>query len=245
MIPIAASAAIGAASSLASVLGAAASSASTSAPASGGATPAKDGNTVNQADFMQLLVAQLQNQDPLNPLDSANFSAQLAQFSSLQQLTEINTELKNAGVGGGSTGKFDAVGFLGKDVQGASTTIDVQKGVATTLDYTLDAASIVEAKILDASGGTVADLVLGSQTAGAHTFDLADVPNAPKLGDGTYTVQLFSGDGQGTATPVGTIGGGLVTGVDLSSDTPVLLIGDRRLALTDVRQVKTQTPTGA
>jgi flagellar basal-body rod modification protein FlgD len=246
MIPIAASAAISAVSSLASVLGASASGSSTSSTASKGtAAAAKDGNTVNQADFMQLLVAQLQNQDPLNPLDSANFSAQLAQFSSLQQLTEINSELKGAGTSGGSSGKFDAVGFLGKDVQGASTAIDVQKGVATTLDYTLDTSNIVEAKIVDARGGTVADLVLGSQTAGAHTFDLSQVPNAPKLGDGTYTLQLFSSDGQGTATPVTTIGGGVVTGVDLSGASPVLLIGDRRIALTDVRQVKIQTPTGA
>ncbi len=90
MIPLAASAALSAVSSLTSLLGAAASSDAT--PKATG----KDGNTVTQADFMQLLVAQLQNQDPLNPLDSANFSAQLAQFSSLQQLTEINQTLKNA-----------------------------------------------------------------------------------------------------------------------------------------------------
>ncbi len=243
MIPIAASAALSAASSITNLLGAAASGSSTSTRSS--STASKDGNTVNQADFMQLLVAQLQNQDPLNPLDSANFSAQLAQFSSLQQLTEINTALKNAGSSSGSTGKFDAVGFLGRDITGASSAIDVQKGVATTLDYTLDATSTVEAKIIDSSGGTVADLILGSQTAGAHTFDLAEVPNAPKLGDGTYTLQLFSGDGQGSATQVDTVGGGVVTGVDLSGASPVLLVGDRRIALRDVREVKTHTPAGA
>ena len=48
---------------------------------------------LNADSFMKMLIAQLQNQDPLNPLDSANFSAQLAQFSSLQQLTEINGHL--------------------------------------------------------------------------------------------------------------------------------------------------------
>lgn len=242
MIPIAASAAISAASSITNLLGVSASGSSTS---TSGTNAAKNGNTVNQADFMQLLVEQLKNQDPLNPLDSANFSAQLAQFSSLQQLTEINQSLKNAGSSGGTTGKFDAVSFLGREVQGKSDAITVQKGAATTLDYTLDQTSTVEAKILDASGGTVADLVLGSQQAGVHTFDLSTVPSAPKLGDGTYTLQLYAGDGKGTATPVDTIGSGVVSGVDLSGDSPVLLIGDRRIALTDVRQVKVQTPTGA
>jgi flagellar basal-body rod modification protein FlgD len=67
----------------------------------------------------------------------------------------------------------------------------------------------------------------------------------PHLADGTYTVQLFASDGTGTATQVATTGGGVVTGVDLSGDAPVLLIGDRRLALTDVREVKETAPTGA
>ena len=238
MIPLAASAALSAVSSLTSLLGAAASS---------DATPkatAKDGNTVTQADFMQLLVAQLQNQDPLNPLDSANFSAQLAQFSSLQQLTEINQTLKNADTGGSSVGKLDAVGFLGKEVRGASNTVDVKSGAASALDYTLATSGTVEAKILDASGGTIADAILGAQDAGPHTLYVGTLAGVPKLADGTYTVELYVGDGNGNATPVATMGGGVVTGVDLSGDAPVLLIGDRRIAVTDVREVRVQPPAG-
>jgi len=238
MIPIAASAAISAVSSLTSLLGGAASSDAT--PKATG----KDGNTVTQADFMQLLVAQLQNQDPLNPLDSANFSAQLAQFSSLQQLTEINQTLKNANTGGSSVGKLDAVGFLGKEVRGASNTVDVKSGAASALDYTLATSGTVEAKILDASGGTIADAILGAQNAGPHTLDVGTLAGVPKLADGTYTVQLYVGDGNGNATPVATMGGGVVTGVDLSGDAPVLLIGDRRIAVTDVREVRVQPPAG-
>jgi len=238
MIPIAASAALSAASSLTSLLGGAASSDAT--PKATG----KDGNTVTQADFMQLLVAQLQNQDPLNPLDSANFSAQLAQFSSLQQLTEINQTLKGANTGGSSVGKLDAVGFLGKEVRGASNTVDVKSGAASTLDYTLATSGTVEAKILDASGGTIADAILGAQNAGPHTLDVGTLAGVPKLADGTYTVQLYVGDGNGNATPVATMGGGVVTGVDLSGDAPVLLIGDRRIAVTDVREVRVQPPAG-
>src|SRR5438552_3222724 len=238
MIPIAASAALSAVSSLTSLLGAAASSDAT--PKATG----KDGNTVTQADFMQLLVAQLQNQDPLNPLDSANFSAQLAQFSSLQQLTEINQTLKNANTGGSSVGKLDAVGFLGKEVRGASNTVDVKSGAASALDYTLATSGTVEAKILDASGGTIADAILGAQNAGPHTLDVGTLARVPKLADGTYTVQLYVADGNGNATPVATMGGGGVTGVDLSGDAPVLLIGDRRIAVTDVREVRVQPPAG-
>lgn len=244
MIPLAAQAAISAAGSLASMVDAA-TSATNASPSAKSQSTTKPGGEVNQADFMQLLVAQLQNQDPLNPLDSANFSAQLAQFSSLQQLTEINQHLKDStGAGGPGTG-FEAVGFLGRDVRGASDTVAVQGSAASTLDYTLASAGTVQAKIVDASGRTVATVALGTQNAGAHTLDLATVADAPSLEDGVYKVQLFAGDGNGTATRVATLGGGVVTGVDLSGDSPVLLIGDRRLALTDVREVKEHAPAGA
>ncbi len=245
MLPIAAQAAISAAGSLASLVGSATSSDATNTSTTPKPATAKSGSDVTQADFMQLLIAQLQNQDPLNPLDSANFSAQLAQFSSLQQLTEINQHLKDAGTANGAGGNFEAVGFLGKDVRGLSSAVTVKDGTATTLDYTLATAAPVQAKIVDASGRTVATLALGTQQAGAQTLDLGHVQDVPHLADGTYTVQLFASDGTGTATQVATTGGGVVTGVDLSGDAPVLLIGDRRLALTDVREVKETAPTGA
>ncbi len=247
MIPIAASAALSAAGSLASILGATASSSSGSAAANAGSsTTTAKGDNVTQADFMQLLVAQLQNQDPLNPLDSADFAAQLAQFSSLQQLTEINTSLKSAtGVNGaGGSSGLDAVGFLGKQVEGASDAVEITQGTGTTLGYTLSGTGDVHVRILDANGNTVApDLDLGTQTAGAHTLDLGKLPNAPKLADGTYTVMLASVDGGGTASAVSTVGGGTVTGLDLSGKTPTLIIGSRRIALTDVTQV--QQPAGS
>jgi len=248
MIPVAASAALSAASSLASILGAASGSntSNTSATSSTGtanSTTKTNGNDVNEADFMQLLVAQLQNQDPLNPLDSANFAAQLAQFSSLQQLTEINGTLKSSSGAGGSSG-LDAVGFLGKQVQGASSSVEVKSGTATTLGYTLSGAGDVHARIVDAGGKTVVgDLDLGTQQAGSQTLDLSKIPNAAHLADGTYTVSLAQIDAAGKASAVSTTGGGIVTGVDLSGKTPTLIIGSRRIVLTDVTQV--QEPAGS
>jgi flagellar basal-body rod modification protein FlgD len=198
----------------------------------------KPNDLVNQAEFMKLLIAQLQNQDPLNPLDSANFSAQLAQFSSLEQLTQINQRLAAQTNGAGGTGRFDAVSFLGKDVSGVSDVMTVTNGVASPLDYELGIAGVVQAKIYDAGGREVASLTLGAQGPGAHHFDLASVPAAPVLANGSYRVQLSVVDPSGTATPIETRVGGRVTGVDLASDPPVLLIGERRLGLGDVREVR-------
>jgi len=251
MIPVAASAALSAASQLASILGAATGSSSTSStsnssstsPSSSASAAATNGANVTEADFMQLLIAQLQNQDPLNPLDSADFAAQLAQFSSLQQLTEINSTLKSSSGTGGSAG-LDAVGYLGKQVLGATSSVDVKSGTATTLGYTLSGAGDVHMRIVDGSGKTVAaDIDLGSQNAGSYTLDLSKIPNMPKLDDGTYTVSLAQVDSTGKATAVSTVGSGIVTGVDLSGSSPTLILGGRSIPLTSVTQVQEPTTT--
>ncbi len=242
MIPagLAISAASSALGLMSSVAQAATSSDGTSGTDSGTGTTAAKGrenDVVNQAEFMKLLIAQLQNQDPLNPLDSANFSAQLAQFSSLEQLTQINQKLAEQAEG--TIDRFDAVGFIGREVTGASAGIAVKDGVATTLDYTLDRAGTVQAKIVNSSGQQVASVVLDGQGAGAHELDLSKVPNAPDLDDGVYAVVLSQADpAGGSATQIGTFVTGRVTGVDLTSETPILLLGDRMLLFTDVTEIK-------
>jgi flagellar basal-body rod modification protein FlgD len=194
-------------------------------------------DVVNQAEFMKLLVAQLQNQDPLNPLDSANFSAQLAQFSSLEQLTQINQKLADQAQT--TTGRFEAVGFIGREVTGASLGIAVKDGSATTLDYALAQAGEVQAKIVNQNGQQVANVVLGTQEAGKHTFDLSKVPGAPKLDDGEYAVVVTQANlAGGAASTIDTYVTGRVTGVDLTGTTPVLLLGERELLLTDVTEIK-------
>ena len=247
----AASSALGLISSVASAAtsntGATSNTSGTSATGStAGSTPikGKENDVVNQAEFMKLLIAQLQNQDPLNPMDSANFSAQLAQFSSLEQLTQINGKLGAAAED--KIGRFDAVGFIGREVTGASAGIAVKDGVATTLDYTLEQGGKVNAKIINSSGQQVASLVLDGEGAGAHQFDLSKVSGAPHLDDGTYAVVLSQADpAGGSPTAVDTFVTGRVTGVDLTSSTPILLLGDRKLVLADVTEIKEIAPEGA
>ena len=232
LIASAASSALGLVSSLAS----SATAGNDATKSTATTTKPKEADVVNQAEFMKLLIAQLQNQDPMNPLDSANFSSQLAQFSSLEQLTQINQRLTDQSTE--KVGRFEAVSFIGREVTGASAGIEVKDGTATTLDYTLASGGEVRAKIVNSSGDVVADLQLGSQGAGEHTFDLGQASGAPHLDDGVYAVVLAQKDATGTAQSIDTRVSGRVTGVDLTGSAPTLLLGERRLLLTDVTEIK-------
>jgi flagellar basal-body rod modification protein FlgD len=240
LIAAAASSALGLISSVASqATSNTGSTTGSNAPLATGSTTAprdKQNDVVNHAEFMKLLIAQLQNQDPLNPLDSANFSAQLAQFSSLEQLTQINQKL--AEQNDDEIGRFEAVGFIGREVTGQSLGIQVADGETTELTYTLDRGTTVTAKIIDENGRQIATVPVGQQGAGTHTFDLSEVPGAPDLDDGVYAVVLSAPNANNIATTIDTYVTGRVTGVDLTVESPVLLLGDRRLVLADVTAIK-------
>ena len=76
-------------------------------------TLASSTTSLGKDDFMKLLLAQLKNQDPLNPMDGTQFSAQLAQFSSLEQLSNMATELKTQGVNQMTLGYAQSVNMIG------------------------------------------------------------------------------------------------------------------------------------
>ena len=86
-----------------------------------------------------------------------------------------------------------------------------------------------------------ADIIgkFGGEGAGAHTLDLAKIPGAPELADGTYAVVLSQADpAGGSPEQVDTFVTGKVTGVDLTGSKPTLYLGDRKLLLEDVTKIK-------
>ncbi|MCL2669799.1 MAG: hypothetical protein FWE89_03850 [Syntrophaceae bacterium] len=79
-------------------------------------TSSSSTSTLGKDEFLKLLVAQLKNQDPLNPTDSTTFTSQLAEFSSLEQLTNLNTELKNQSLNQMTLGYAQSASMIGKEV---------------------------------------------------------------------------------------------------------------------------------
>jgi flagellar basal-body rod modification protein FlgD len=170
-------------------------------------------------------------------MDSADFSAQLAQFSSLEQLTQINDKLSNLTQTQQPAQSYDPVTLLGRDVTAPGSTVDVKNGSDSKLEYTLAAAGKVSVEVRDASGQLVSTAQLGDLAAGDHELDLHAIPAFANLADGTYDVSVDVQSGSGTPTAVDTRISGTVTSVDLQSNPPTVKIGDLSIPIGDVHDV--------
>jgi flagellar basal-body rod modification protein FlgD len=221
MIPVLASVASG-------VLSAAAQNASSPTTTSTSQTLGKD-------DFLRLLTAQLRNQDPLSPMDNTAFVAQTAQFSSLEQLQNMNQSLEKllAQAGGGVAG---AAPLLGRTVTVNGTSLALQPGQPATLAYQLpSSAAAVAVQIQNAAGTPVRTLALGAQGSGAHqlAFDGRDDAGHP-LAAGAYSYTVQGVDAAGQAIPGVYTGGGSVSGISVENGQLILQVGAQRVPLTAV-----------
>lgn len=210
-----------------------------------------------QADFLQMLVAQLQNQDPLNPQDSADFAAQLAQFSTVEQLIGVREGVDalvaraNAG-GPGAGGGPDPTQLIGREVVvfGSQIEVGASREPISLPFRTTAVAESLGVRVLDARGNPVHSESLvardGSGQAigrppGDHRFDFD--PAEHNLAPGVYAIE-FDGVGvDGEAIGVLPMVSGRVTGAILAGD-PSIRIGGRVFPVADVLEVRLPETTG-
>jgi len=208
------------------------------------ATAASTNGTLGQNDFLKLLVTQLQQQDPLNPMDDQAYVAELAQFSSLEQLTNINSGITTMTSAINSQGQVNAVNFIGKDVTAAGNTIVKSGTDISQVSYTLpSAATTVQASIFDANGNIVKTMTVGAQTAGNYSlgWDGTD-SSGSQASDGTYSVTISAQGADGTALTVTPQISGTVTGVQNNSGTYMLnLSTGQQVSLLGITSVNNPT----
>jgi flagellar basal-body rod modification protein FlgD len=194
--------------------------------------------SLGKEDFLRLLTVQLRAQNPLNPMDSTAFTAQLAQFSSLEQLTNINGQLTNMISSQTSLQNTMAVGLIGKRVKVAGNT--VQLNGQADLRYSLPGdASKVTISIYDATGSLVQQKNLAGQTAGEHNilWDGKDKDGFTRSA-GQYLFAVDAVDGNGQVLSATTLSTGTVTGVGFENNMTYLSIdGMRKVGLGDIREI--------
>ena len=196
------------------------------------------GNALGKDDFLKLLVTQLRNQDPLNPLDQNQFLAQTAQFSSLEQLQSINQELSNLSAASTGPNLGQAAALLGKTVQVAARDVQLSSS-STPLDFSLDGrATGVQLDILDQQGNTVRTLAAGAFDAGAHSvnWDGRD-GNGRLMAPGPYTYRV-SATGAADAATTGWVNEGTVTGLKTQGGQVLYQIGASLVRQDDIVNVR-------
>lgn len=148
--------------------------------------------------FLTMLVAQLQNQDPLNPMDGTDFSAQLAQFSQLEQLMNLNDGMESLTNSFDSDSDKDLISYVGKQVTGDVDTMQVKAGEVSGGFFSLSTPADVVVEIVDSSGMTVKRLGQGTKDVGSHVISWDGTnEEGTAVDDGAYTFNVLANTGSG------------------------------------------------
>ena len=198
------------------------------APATSATAPAPGGK-MGKDEFLKLLVAQLKNQDPMNPSNGQEMAAQLAQFSSLEQLTQIGSTLETQGgyLQGviGSLAASGAQQAIGKPIVAYGEHVYVPKEGQASVRFTAGGGGgSATLKIFDDAGKVIATRPLGTVKAGDHGLALGDLTKGMPEGWYKYSVEVV--DPAGKAVPTTTYTSAIPDGLRYTPDGPVLTAGD-------------------
>lgn len=187
--------------------------------------------------FLQLLTTQLQNQDPLSPMDSNQFTQQLVEFSQVEQQINTNSNLQNLLSLSQSLTNNIAMGFLGKNVVLSDGSATLSGGTANWT-YGLDNLASSTTLTVSDSSGKVVYTQSGETAAGTHTFAWNGQDNSGnQLPDGMYSLAVSATGANGSAVTTSVASKGLVSGVDLTGSSPQLVIGTAEVPLSSASLV--------
>jgi flagellar basal-body rod modification protein FlgD len=162
-----------------------ATSATTSTAASN--TAAASDTTASQDRFLKLLVAQLNNQDPMNPMDNAQMTSQMAQINTVTGIQQVNETLKSMATQFASLQVLQGSSMVGRDILVESNTLTRNAGVASGAVDLAGKADAVKIEILSPGGQILDTINLGALDAGRHSFDW-DSSNYQGTGEASFKV---------------------------------------------------------
>jgi len=197
----------------------------------------------NFTSFLTLLTTQLQNQNPLDPLDTNQFTQQLVQFASVEQQMNMNTQLQTLVSLQQTAQNSQALGFVGKTVTVKGTTAPLTNGQA---QWTFNPPSPATATftVTDSTGQTVFSKT-GTVQPGEQQFNWNGLDaSGRQWADGNYTLTVTAVGADGKSVAIPTTVTGMVNSVDLTQSPPLLSIGGQTYTLNQILSVQQPTSSG-
>ncbi|MGD9156979.1 MAG: flagellar hook capping FlgD N-terminal domain-containing protein [Desulfobacteraceae bacterium] len=200
------------------------------------ATPEED--RLGRDAFMKLFLAQMNHQDPLNPMDTSQFSAQLAQFSTLEQLYNVNENLESIESIQSNDSRYQVLNLIGKEVQAESNKLILSDGESAKGAFHLEETAECVIRIYDEDGNAIRDIELDLLEAGNHTFEwegLDDEGNLLTSGMYIYALRAVSPSGDIVASEKYIQG--TITRVNMESEEPVMYIDQIPLTMAQLKNI--------
>jgi flagellar basal-body rod modification protein FlgD len=193
---------------------------------------------LGKQDFLNLLLKQLNYQDPMNPMDSTEFTTQLSQFSSLEELTNINSTLSDVLAFQQSMQNASVANLVGKTVKAEGNTAYLSDNADINYELSGEAAT-VEISIYDGAGRLVRNENIGARSEGdqKYTWDGKD-SSGNKLPQGAYSFVVDAKDISGNPVPALSVSSGTVTEVLFEKGlTYIMLNGSTKINLSDIKSI--------
>jgi flagellar basal-body rod modification protein FlgD len=218
---------------------------STGSNTSGSTTAGTAGTVASQQiagnfdTFLQLLTTQLQNQDPLDPLDTDQFTEQLVEFASVEQQVDMNTNLQTLISMQQTSEATSALQLVGANVTIAGNSATLSNATSTPATWSLSTTTPATANVtITSAAGTTAYTGTVALNAGTQTYSWnGQGNNGQTWPDGTYTLSLTAIGANGQAVTVSTQTQGTVSGVNLSSNPPTLVVGGQNVQISQITSI--------
>ncbi len=230
-----------------------AAAANTASPIVSGTTPLPAGSSTSKAaatnalasqqiagnfqSFLQLLTTQLQNQNPLDPLDTNQFTQQLVEFAGVQQQLNTNDSLATLVSLQQTSQSTQVLGFVGKTAVVSGSTAALTNSTATW-QLSVPTASSVNITVANSTGQTVFTGSYNASAGNNQPFEWNGQGNdGTQWPDGNYTLTATAKDAGGNTVAITTAIEGTVSAVDLTQSPPLLTIGGQKYTVSQIQSI--------
>ncbi|MEJ2725785.1 MAG: flagellar hook capping FlgD N-terminal domain-containing protein, partial [Deltaproteobacteria bacterium] len=205
---------------------------------------AENKDSLGKDDFLKIFMAQLQHQDPLNPMEGTEFTSQLAQFSSLEQLYNVNQNLESLKEVQEGNGKFESLNLIGKEIAAEGDTISLGEGTTTKAAFKIGEEADCTALIYDSDGNLVRKISLGVLEAGNQELEWDGVGDAGvNMAAGMYGFEVVAIGKNGETVAADTMISGRVERVSLGGSSPTVYVGAIPISFSQIRDVQVPQAT--